>query len=823
MTTIAHLTHRLRTTAIVVASTLLLTLGIPSAPAAVAASIAFPDNSASARTGDQVDAETRKGADLGAFRPGNIISDAVFFNSVTMSESQIQAFLDSKVAECRRGYTCLKDKYDATRWIPTDAMCGPYAGGGSERASRIIFKVAQACGINPQVLLVMLQKEQGLITDDWPVAGQYRAAMGQGCPDTAACDSTYYGFFNQVHGAAWQLKRYANPPGTSKFFTWYAPGRTWNMRFNPNEACGASPVFIENQATANLYYYTPYQPNGAAIRAGYGLGDACSSYGNRNFYNYFVDWFGSTQRSYGSIVTGPARDRVYLVNGGRKFYIATSTDLAAWESGLGALQVVPSSYLDSLPTGPTVSRYVHDARTGTLYLIDLDGTKHRFPSAEIISRFGYTFNSYVNLDPGLADAFATGGEVGAFSRSSAGTGEIYYLDNGVQRYVYDMSAFAFAARDKSSYAATMDDSAFRRIPRGATFFEPNTLVRGTNSGDVYLTTPTTTIIHVPSLALAAEYGATSYKVVPDIMLEKSVPKGDSLTPVVFCGNDQFIAAGGALRRLSGSTGLASIRLSPAECAAFLKEGEVSTPVFVRSAGAAEVYVITNGKLQHVRTREQLDILNAGRSLVILNWQRATAEAVGVIAPIIENGAFVQFDGTPEVYWYTEDKLRHISDYASLVSLGGGRLPTIARLPSAFSGAYDYGDSIGGLPNVRENSFVQFTDAGEVYRFVERELHHITDFATLLHLGEGRVPYIAALPRVVAPAFAVGAPIAARTPQPDGTFVQFTGYPEVYLVSGGRLRHVQRFETLIALGGGHLPSIQQLAPEERLGWLRGSSA
>lgn len=52
-------------------------------------------------------------------------------------------------------------------------------------------------------------------------------------------------------------------------------------------------MLIRNQATASLYNYTPYQPNAAALAAGYGTGDACSSYGNRNFWNYFSDWFGN--------------------------------------------------------------------------------------------------------------------------------------------------------------------------------------------------------------------------------------------------------------------------------------------------------------------------------------------------------------------------------------------------------------------------------------------------------------------------------------------------------------------------------------------------
>jgi hypothetical protein len=269
-----------------------ITMQQPAAAAEASTSAQAP----AAAAANAVDAGIVKTADLSKFQPGNIVSDAVFFNKGTMTEAQIQSFLESKVSRCASGYTCLKDYYDTARTISADAMCGAYSGGARERASRIIYKVAQSCGINPQVILVMLQKEQGLVTTTAPSSWNYQAAMGQGCPDTAACDSRYYGLFNQVFWGAWQMKRYANPPGTSQFFTWYAPGKTWNILYHPNRACGTSPVYVQNQATANLYYYTPYQPNRAALAAGYAAAnDACSSYGNRNFYNYFTDWFGSTQ------------------------------------------------------------------------------------------------------------------------------------------------------------------------------------------------------------------------------------------------------------------------------------------------------------------------------------------------------------------------------------------------------------------------------------------------------------------------------------------------------------------------------------------------
>src|SRR5690606_27904216 len=211
-----------------------------------------------------------------------------------MTQAEIQAFLQAKVPSCSVRGACLKDYYDTTRTIAADQMCGRYSGGGSERASAIIFKVAQACGVNPQVILVMLQKEQGLVTSTRPSDWNYNFAMGANCPDSTGCDGNSSGFFIQVYSGVWQLKRYANPPGTSKYFTWYAPGKTWNIKYNPKASCGTKAVTIRNQATANLYYYTPYTPNAAALQAGYGTGDSCSSYGNRNFYNYFTDWFGST-------------------------------------------------------------------------------------------------------------------------------------------------------------------------------------------------------------------------------------------------------------------------------------------------------------------------------------------------------------------------------------------------------------------------------------------------------------------------------------------------------------------------------------------------
>ncbi|WDM43756.1 VCBS repeat-containing protein [Microbacterium luteolum] len=285
---------------------------------AAAASMSSSISTAAKAAADPAAAGIAKTTLVG-FNAGNIISDAVFTNKNSMTEAQIQAFFSSKVSRCLGGtdedgrrIVCLKDFTISSVTRPADAYCNGYTGAANESAARIIYRVAQSCNINPQVLIVMLQKEQGLVTHSWPSAWRYDIALGQGCPDTAPCDPQYVGFFHQIYGAARQMQIYME----GKWFQWYAPGRTWNILYNPNAACGSSPVYIANKATSALYYYTPYQPNQNALNAGYGdSGDPCSAYGNRNFYNYFTDWFGSTQLPTSVVPTLSSIDQSTFVMG----------------------------------------------------------------------------------------------------------------------------------------------------------------------------------------------------------------------------------------------------------------------------------------------------------------------------------------------------------------------------------------------------------------------------------------------------------------------------------------------------------------------------
>ena len=246
------------------------------------------------------------------FNPGRIIDMNVFTNSNSMSAADIQDFLNSEIQNCdtsgsqlsshsngiggyytRAQWGAVYDRQNNTNIAAAPYVCinnyventstgqnnlqNPGANiGGAISAAQIIYNAAQQYQINPQVILTTLQKEQGLITDSWPWTNEYTEAMGFNCPDTAAC-SGFSGLYQQVNAAARQFR------------------------------CSSSSIVnIQNQATAALYDYTPYQPDpnvlantnttGSSSGPGGSISswDNCATYGNRNFWWYFNTWFGPT-------------------------------------------------------------------------------------------------------------------------------------------------------------------------------------------------------------------------------------------------------------------------------------------------------------------------------------------------------------------------------------------------------------------------------------------------------------------------------------------------------------------------------------------------
>lgn len=566
-------------------------------------------------------------ADLTKFQPGNIISDATFFDRGTMTEAQIQSFLEARVPNCQSGYTCLKDWYDTSRTTTADAMCGAYSGGVRERASRIIYKVAQACGINPQVILATLEKEQGLVRHTWPSEWRYTIAMGQGCPDTAACDTRYYGFFNQVYGAAWQFKRYANPAGTSQYFTWYAPGKTWNVRYNPNASCGSSPVYIQNQATANLYYYTPYQPNAAALRAGYGTGDGCSAYGNRNFYNFFTDWFGSTQAM--TPVLAQYGNPVYLVTGTSR-YLITKEDFPEFREAFGSPVPVTLDFVNRLAHRGNASLFLRNSATGSVALLQ-SGKRYVFGSCAQVSAWGSSCGAETSIDSAVYSRVPSGGAVSAFA--AVGSPAVtHILEGTVLRPVYDSVTATLLNGGREPFVGNMKADVASRYSRGLVRFATAHFLRTENSGSVRLPTTDGRLLGLANWAHAAEFGlpGTTYRVNVPNQAVVGYDQSGSLSLFVRCNERTFFAASGVLNPVepSAASGFTVTTLDGPTCDQLVVADTVPAPrVFVQAAGSNGVYLAVDGVLRLFPSRDLLTALNGGVWPRVLTVSAATRSSL----------------------------------------------------------------------------------------------------------------------------------------------------------------------------------------------------
>ena len=270
---------------------------------------------------------------LSDFKAGRIVDDEIFYNPNTMTVTEIQAHLDRYSASCdmwgeqkigsgrsingkavdpnitRREYArlmreagrsdyhdapyvCISKYYENPTTHKTNFDTNAVAEAGMISAAQIIYNAAHQYNINPQVLLVMLKKESYVWGDTWPLKNEYNTVMGYACPDNAPCDAQYFGFYNQVMKAAWQLNYYKE----HIYSYGYYPYMTNNIYYSPTYSCGTKAVYLENLATTSLYIYTPYTPNDAALAA-YPGEAYCGSYGNRNFFMFFNEWFGSSLKT----------------------------------------------------------------------------------------------------------------------------------------------------------------------------------------------------------------------------------------------------------------------------------------------------------------------------------------------------------------------------------------------------------------------------------------------------------------------------------------------------------------------------------------------
>ena len=581
-------------------------------------------------------------ADARQFDPGDIISDALFFDGGVMSAADVQSFLNGKVSSCRSGYTCLKDyRQSTTSKAAVSGLCNAYAGAANELASAIIAKVGAACGISQKALIVLLEKEQGLVTDDFPGSGQYRSATGFGCPDTAVCDSQYYGFFNQVYNAALQFKRYAATPTSWN----HVAGRVNAVRFSPNSACGSSNVFIQNQATAGLYNYTPYQPNAAALANLYGTGDGCSSYGNRNFWRIYTDWFGSTIAGT-SLLRTMTDPTVYVVSGTNKYPIANAQMLAAY-SPLGQVGYVSAQYLSAYKTMQLAGRVIRSPG-GTIYFTDA-GLKLTFTSCSLVVDYGgkCDVTGFVQLTDEQLSHFAPGPTMGPVLGTTAGAR--YYITAGTKREILDDASQAAAGLPAGFNVLT--ENAVSTLPYGNPVVRDSVFVaeRGT-SGFAYLGNASRYPVDAAALA-GAGLPKTAAGSLSTASLAKIPAGATTFAGMVTTAPTDPVSILTAAGRYtwSGSASLPAVTVPPAFLTAYPSVGTIAAGASVKSATSATVYIVMSDKILPVGAWDSLLALNAGKTPTIMTVPDALIAALPKGPVALTAGSLVRTPTNATIY------------------------------------------------------------------------------------------------------------------------------------------------------------------------------
>lgn len=331
------------------------------------------------------------------FDPNALISDERFVDTATLGGAVgIQKFLESQgsvLANTSPDFlTKLREPGDAGL---KSRLPDPRPSLGRVRtAAELIYDAASSAGLNPQVVLVTLQKEQTLVNgkfaSDSDLQRALDRALGFGCPDEGGCSDVFLGFYYQLFGNFdAQGNRYIGMPTSLVRSFLYEVGGTRvgrgpmvdvagnafgngnrirtsrkgdtitieNTQGPPNNAPATQTVTLTNFATAALYRYTPHVYNG-----------------NYNFYKFFVAWF---RYPNGTLIQTAGEPKTYVIDNSLKRPIST---FVITQRGLNPASVVALSPLEfgEFSTGdvvPPKDGTLIKNSTGQVYLIESETRK----------------------------------------------------------------------------------------------------------------------------------------------------------------------------------------------------------------------------------------------------------------------------------------------------------------------------------------------------------------------------------------------------------------------------------------------------------------
>jgi hypothetical protein len=285
--------------------------------------------------------------------------------------------------------------------------------GVSRSASEIIYNASLAYIINPKWILATLQKEQSLITDPNPTQRDLDWAMGYAVCDDCTTDDPdiqkFKGFGMQVDKAAARVRYYTDHP--SQF----------NFQMGKLVLVDGKDVLPFNQATANLFNYTPHL------------------HGNYNFWNIWYGWFAKIFPD-GSLLRQTGDNVVYLIQNGQRRPFLSKTALSSRYDPLKVVDISKND-LQRYEIGAPIKYPNYSllkSPAGKIYLL-VDNQKKEIESEEVFKTIGYNPEEVIDVTDADLATYEDGRLITMDSVFPQGallqdkkTGGVFYVEDGIK-------------------------------------------------------------------------------------------------------------------------------------------------------------------------------------------------------------------------------------------------------------------------------------------------------------------------------------------------------------------------------------------------------
>ena len=350
-------------------------------------------------------------------------------------------------------------------------------------ASEIIYNVSQEVGINPKFLIVLLQKEQSLITDDDPSDRQLDWATGYAVCDSCSKDDPaiqrWKGFGKQVNSASLQfIEGYLEDIRKYGYTASFGPG----METTLGDGTIVEP---ENATTAGMYAYTPH------------------IHGNKLFHTIWNRWFGDTalddiqkeeprRHVSGTLLKAYDAPEVYYIDHGVKRYIASWTAFVS-RFNPDLIVEVDAKVIEQFPTGREISLPNYsllEDESGNVYML-VDDVLRPFESRAAFKKIGFVEDELVRISNDEVTEYASGEEIAA--DTAYPTGRIMRLESGLTFVVKDsrrhllLDDAVMRARFPNLTPVTVTANELSRYLEGPAVLLPDGyLVKSTNDPSVYV-------------------------------------------------------------------------------------------------------------------------------------------------------------------------------------------------------------------------------------------------------------------------------------------------------------------------------------------------